>query len=328
MNVLICGLGSIGQRHVRILKKIYKNKINLFCLRNTNRNLIIDDNLKAKKIKSIEDYYNIKKINNIKEHKFIAVYITNPINKHIEYALKFAKLGCNIFLEKPLSNNLKNVDKLIKIVKKKKITIQIGYQLKFHPGIIILKNIISKNVLGAPISGTFYYGENLPLTRQYEDYSKTHMAIKKLGGGATLCLSHQIDLISYLIGDIKILWKYVSKISDLKIDTDDICKVIFEDKKKSKFYLQLNFLDQPKDHFIFLNFKKGTVKWNYFKNTIAIYNNMTRNTKVIRFKKFKRNDLFKAQSIKFFNNIKNHKSNINNLVEAKKILKIIKTLKS
>lgn len=154
------------------------------------------------------------------------------------------------------------------------------------------------------------------------------MAIKKLGGGVTLCLSHQIDLISYLIGDIKILWKYVSKISDLKIDTDDICKVIFEDKKKSKFYLQLNFLDQPKDHFIFLNFKKGTVKWNYFKNTIAIYNNMTRNTKVIRFKKFKRNDLFKAQSIKFFNNIKNQKSNINNLVEAKKILKIIKTLKS
>ena len=42
---------------------------------------------------------------------FDIVYITNPIYKHIEFALKFAK-GSNIFLEKPVSHNLNKTDLL------------------------------------------------------------------------------------------------------------------------------------------------------------------------------------------------------------------------
>ena len=35
MKILIVGLGSIGQRHLRILKKVYKKKISIYTLSNS-----------------------------------------------------------------------------------------------------------------------------------------------------------------------------------------------------------------------------------------------------------------------------------------------------
>lgn len=67
MNILILGLGSIGQRHLRNLKKI-SPKINIFALRKkyltpmlNNNNRIIKGDLKKK--------YSLKYINNLNEIK-------------------------------------------------------------------------------------------------------------------------------------------------------------------------------------------------------------------------------------------------------------------
>ena len=50
IKILFFGLGSIGQRHVRVIKKILNNKkVNLYCLKTSNKNFVIDDNLKKSK---------------------------------------------------------------------------------------------------------------------------------------------------------------------------------------------------------------------------------------------------------------------------------------
>ena len=60
---------------------------------------------------SLTDFYKIKSIDlgEITKHKFDIVYITNPAHLHIHFAIKFAKFGANIFIEKPLSSNLKKI---------------------------------------------------------------------------------------------------------------------------------------------------------------------------------------------------------------------------
>ena len=67
MNILILGLGSIGQRHLRNLKKI-SPKTNIFALRKkyltpmlNNNNRIVKGDLKKK--------YSLKYINNLNEIK-------------------------------------------------------------------------------------------------------------------------------------------------------------------------------------------------------------------------------------------------------------------
>lgn len=81
LNILICGLGSVGQRHLRILKSLkHTFKINLYCIRSKKKNLVIDDNLNTFPVKSLVDFYNIKEIQVQNNFKFDIVYITNPIS--------------------------------------------------------------------------------------------------------------------------------------------------------------------------------------------------------------------------------------------------------
>jgi len=296
LRILFIGLGSIGQRHLRIIKNLYQKKIDIYYLKKTNSNIVINDNLKAKKVKSLSKYYNIKEINlsEISPGFIDLTFITNIVSEHINYALKMARLKSNLFIEKPLSNNLSGIKSLINISKKNKIKIYVGYHLRFHPGIIKLKNLIVSKVLGKPISGLFYFGEYLPMTRTYTDYSKTHMAQKKLGGGATLSLSHQIDLCIHLIKNLTLTYSSISKKSNLKINTDDSCKIVFKDIDNSSFFLVQNFLDNPPDFFIKLNFEKGYSEWNYLNKTLIIHENKKKVRK-INFLKLERNHIFENQ---------------------------------
>ncbi len=328
MKILFIGLGSIGQRHLRIIKKLYK-KYKIYYLKVSKSNIIINDDLVGKKVSSISEYYNITEISifQLKNISFDLTFITNPISLHVKYALKMAKLGSNLFIEKPLSNNLNKINELIKISKKNKIKIYVGYHLRFHPGIIKIKDLISTKQLGVPISGLFYFGEYLPMTRTYVDYSKTHMASKRLGGGAALCLSHQIDLCIYLLKDIKLEYASLYKKSKLKINTEDVCKLILKDKNNSSFSIILNFLDNPANNFIKLNFQKGYIKWDYVNKSLLIENYHKKKPTIFSYKKISRNNIFEKQIKFIFNDLKKpHKLN-QSFFDSITCLKIIKKAK-
>ena len=57
-------------------------------------------------------------------------------------------------------------------------------------------------------------------------------AQKKLGGGVRLELSHDIDYLNLIFGNLKILYVFNKKISNLKINCDDILLVNALTKKK------------------------------------------------------------------------------------------------
>ena len=59
MKILIVGLGSIGQRHLRILKKVYKKKISIYTLSNSKNKRVIKDNFISFKVKSLLDKYTL-----------------------------------------------------------------------------------------------------------------------------------------------------------------------------------------------------------------------------------------------------------------------------
>ncbi len=90
MKILFIGLGSIGQRHLRIIKKLYK-KYKIYYLKVSKSNIIINDDLVGKKVSSISEYYNITEISifQLKNISFDLTFITNPISLHVKYALKW-----------------------------------------------------------------------------------------------------------------------------------------------------------------------------------------------------------------------------------------------
>src|SRR3990167_10434426 len=120
MKIIFFGMGSIGHRHAGILLKNYNHY--LYAYRSG-----VSDKPNSLGIKELNTWDEVEKL------KPDIAFITNPTSLHIETAIKCALLDCKLFIEKPIGKDLTDLDKLIEIVKNKKLVTYIAYNRRFHP---------------------------------------------------------------------------------------------------------------------------------------------------------------------------------------------------
>ena len=319
MNILIIGLGSIGQRHLRNLKiieprsKFYaiRKKRNVPLLNNFNK--VIKENIKKKY--SIKDFDNLKTIFKNKI-KIDCAFICTPSSHHVSQVIELLKYNIPCFVEKPLGSSLKGVLNLERLLKKKKIITMMGFQLRFNPLVNYLEKIIKeKSPIGNIISAHIHHGENIKDFHPYENYKVSYAANKRLGGGVILTQIHELDYFLHLFDKYKIIHSSSSaaKISRLEIDVEDVFSANFllrNNKSKIMCSMNLNFFEKPKKRKFYLIGEKGSLTACFNSNTIHIYKKDR--TKIKKFR-FKKNDIF-IKELKFFiSKVKSNKMIENNL---------------
>jgi predicted dehydrogenase len=320
MNILIIGLGSIGQRHLRNLKLI-EPKAKFFALRKKFTTPLLNSVNKAIKGK-IKEKYSLKYISSLiqinkNKIKIDCAFICTPSSHHISQVIWLLKNNINCFVEKPLgssSHQLKQLEILLK--RKNKLITMMGFQLRFNPILHYLEKIIKKkSPIGKIFGAHIHHGEHIQDFHTYEDYKISYAANQKLGGGVILSQIHEIDYLLYLFEDyhIKRISSTCSKVSDLHLDVEDIFSANFllkKDKSKVLCSLNMNFLERPKKRKFYLIGEKGTINTCFNSNKIHIYKN---NKKIVKTFKFSKNDIF-IKELKFFiSKVKSKKKISNNL---------------
>lgn len=213
MNILIVGLGSIAKKHILVLRKIIKN-VNIFALR-SNKN--------SSKVSSIHNIYELE--NNVSNFDF--AIISNPTSLHYKYIDLLSKKNIPLFIEKPVLQNLENVNYLIKQIKNNNLLTYVGCNLRFHPCIKFLKS--SKKIRNSKINEiNVYSGSYLPDWRPKQDYKKSYSANLSLGGGVHLDLIHEMDYVLWIFGFPKKTISNFKKKSNLKINTYDYANYFLE----------------------------------------------------------------------------------------------------
>lgn len=327
INIIFFGLGSIGQRHLQNISKIYP-KAKLFCFKKYKNTFEIKNGIVDRKINIIKKY-NIKKIyklSEIKKNKINYAFICNPSSLHVQYAISLAKLGVNLFIEKPLSNSMKNVNKLKKIINKKKLQCMVGFNLRYNECYkFIKKKLLNNKFFGMIYKIDLYNGEFLPNYHPYEDYKKSYAAKKSLGGGVLLTQIHELDMILSLFGKPIKVYSKISKLSNLKIDVEDNVDALMVMKNDISLNLHLDYFTNPPTRYLKIYGYKKILFWDYYKNEITILNRNNKEKKV-KFKKFNRNKMFIDEIKDFFNAKKNKKMfpNIDDGIESLKLTLLIK----
>ncbi len=302
MNIIFFGLGSIGQRHAKILQEHFDH--NLYAFR-SNKNLPND--------LGIKEVYSWEEVDSIRPE---IAFITNPTFLHIETAKKCAELGMHMFIEKPLSDQYEGIDDLEKICEKKKLTVYVAYCLRFHPLIEKMAELLEgKDLYHARISCTSF----LPDWRKGADVKKSYSSLKKMGGGVICDLSHEFDYIDYLFGEIKSMHASIGRAANITVDAEDFADVIFECEKGLHVNLHLNFLSLITERTIKVDFCNGYITGDLATNELTYGHDGKE--EVFRFD-LERNDYFKKQLEYFFENIKNS-GLMNNLKDSKRLLERI-----
>lgn len=291
MRFLIAGLGSIGRRHLRNLVALGEKDIILF---RSQSNYPPDDELK--------DFPVERDIEAALQKKPDVVIISNPTSLHLQVALPAAMAGCHLLLEKPISNNMDDVDKLESAVSKGKGKVLIGFQFRFHPGLLKIKDLIYNQAIGRVIYCRSHWGEFLPAWHPGEDYRKGYSARKDLGGGVVLSLCHPLDYLHWIFGDVDELIAKTWKLSNLDLDVEDTAELILNFHSGAVGTIHLDYIQQPCKHILEIIGSNGEIQWDNADGVVHLYQNDKKEWQNFSLHEgFSRNDLF-LQEMKHFIN--------------------------
>jgi predicted dehydrogenase len=259
-NILLVGYGSIGKRHLNNIKKILPDA-KLIILRSEKKTKLIDGCEIVSTIKVALDY------------QPDAALICNPSSFHLDVALELAKAGIHLFIEKPLSNKLKEIKKFEDIVRRNKIKVMVGYNLRFTPSLIKFKSMLFDGSYGKALFISAEVGQYLPDWRPNVDYKSSVSANANLGGGALLELSHELDYLSWLFGEVEYVSGKIYKVSDLEIDVDDLVFAhigLNHNNRRIPCSIRMDFLQHNPIRFCKVVFEKATLKWDAIKDRVIV----------------------------------------------------------
>ena len=136
-TVLIVGLGSIGKKHLNILRKISSN-LNI---------IVLSTNIKSSQING-EINSIVSSIDEALSFSPSAAILCNPASQHVEIAFSLIEHGVNVFIEKPISNSAEGVEDLINLARQNNCKLMVGYNLRFSKSLIFFKNKIHQQAIG------------------------------------------------------------------------------------------------------------------------------------------------------------------------------------
>ncbi len=249
MKHLVIGGGSIGRRHLSNLR--FLGELELYCLRRKHN-------------KEFEEEYAVRVITTHDEVRSLApdiVYICTPTHLRLEALEIASSLKSHIFVEKPLTHTKHDLDKIRKIINPDRVFF-IGYMLRFHPAIQVIKTVLDSNTIGKIFNASFNFGSYLPNWHPYENYKRGYAANSSMGGGVLNTISHEVDIICYLFGMPLELYTLNRNVDRLGILAEEMSDSIlsYEDMNIT---LHLDYLQKKYNRTIKIYGDQGTIQWNW-----------------------------------------------------------------
>lgn len=191
-SVLIVGVGSIGERHLRCFTATGRASLS-FCEVNPTLRASIG-----------QRYEGARAFSGIEEALAAApdaVVICTPANLHIPIAITAARSGAHLLIEKPLSTGFEGLDVLQQECAQRQLTAMVAYVYRAHPALTAMREAILQGRFGEPVQIVATCGQHFPLYRPA--YRDIYYRDRATGGGAVQdSLTHIVNAGEWLVGPV------------------------------------------------------------------------------------------------------------------------------
>jgi predicted dehydrogenase len=220
VKALVVGAGSIGLRHGRIL-----DDLGLAVSYVSKRT-----DLQAQIFGSVADA--------LTEWGPDYVVVASETTRHRDALreLARARFEGSLLIEKPVFDRSPSVT-----VDPSLRSARVGYNLRFHPGVAAVRQLVSGWDLSA---ATLYCGSFLPSWRPDSDYRSGYSAKRSGGGGVLRDVSHELDLALWLFGPVLRVVASGGTLGNLGIETEDAVSVLIETENCPLVTVHLNYLER------------------------------------------------------------------------------------
>jgi predicted dehydrogenase len=258
---LVMGCGSIGTRHIDNLLALEAGQVYAV------------DPLEAKRAEA-EGRFGIRTFSDVEEALSLrpdVALIATPTSSHVELALEAAKRGCHLFIEKPLSHDLESTGELIKCVGDAGLVSLVGCNMRFHPGLRTVKQLLDQGIAGRVIAILVHFGHYLPDWHPKEDYRSSYSARSELGGGIILDAIHEIDYARWLLGEVKSVACLSGKLTGLDIDTEDTAAMLLSFADGAIGEIHVDYVQRAYSRKCEVLGDEGTIRWDYVAGEVRVF---------------------------------------------------------
>jgi len=321
-RVLIVGSGSIGKRHKRLARQLLPEaKIRV---------------LRHQASSSLSTFDSSTEFSCVGEaiafEPQLAI-ICSPATFHASSALPLAQAGVHLLIEKPLSNSTDDMEKLLEVCRRKKIVMLTGYNLRFLPSLRKFKDLLDEKIIGKILSVRCEAGQYLPSWRPDIDYRKSVSANRKLGGGVLLELSHEVDYLRWIFGEIAWVKASLSRQSDLEIDTEDTAHMILGftpaiDDRELICSLNIDFIRHDTTRTCMAIGERGSLRWNGLTGGIDIFEAGSKDWRVLFHLPHEQDDSYLAEWKNFLSCIDNGNAPEITINDGMAVLRIVEAARN
>jgi myo-inositol 2-dehydrogenase/D-chiro-inositol 1-dehydrogenase len=207
IDVAVLGAGRMGQTHIRTLAGIPNVRVIVVAdpdLEAAERGRAIVRAERA--IASPEEA--------ILDPRVEAVVIVTPTNTHASLIEAAVRAGKAVWSEKPIALNLTETQRVVELVQRTGIPVQLGFMRRFDPGYVMAKERIESGSLGRLETFRALSRDTFPPPLEF----------LKTSGGLFLDMAvHDLDLARFLVGEVDEVQAWGSVLIDERFaQADDI----------------------------------------------------------------------------------------------------------
>jgi predicted dehydrogenase len=285
MRALVVGLGSIGRRHARNWAALGLGPLTVCRRPGSEQSEPLG--IAARELADLDAA--------LSEQPDV-VLVTNPTSMHVETACKAVQAGAHVLVEKPLGHALHGVADLLEQASQRRRHLMVGYNLRFHPGLVRIRELVRHNAIGTIVSARAEMGEYLPDWHPWEDYRRGYSARRDLGGGAVLTFSHELDALCWILGAPSRVMGMATHASSLEIDTEDVAELVLQFAHGPLVSVHVDFARRPPRRSLEIVGELGVLRWEYDEGRLLHYAPATCQWRVEESdRRFERNQMYLAE---------------------------------
>nr|WP_218626019.1 Gfo/Idh/MocA family oxidoreductase [Bradyrhizobium sp. dw_78] len=231
-DTVVIGLGSIGQRHARVLQE-------LGC------------RVATVSRRGVGDYPTIASAIAASRPEYAVIATETACHADSLRELADAGFRGSVLVEKPIFAHAGPVADY------PFASLSIGYNLRFHP----VMTALAERVRGRrAITVSAYVGQDIRDWRPGRDHRTTASSTEEAGGGVLRDLSHELDYLIWLFGP----WRRVAALGGAsgarQIAVDDHVSLLLEMSHSQAVQVHMDYLDRPGIRTIRVNLEDETIE--------------------------------------------------------------------
>ncbi len=248
LNVAVIGAGFWGRNHIRVYKELPNANLSSICEVNSERLKVAVKEYQVKGYKNISDL--------LKRGDIDAVSICTWATKLAEITEEALKAGKHVLVEKPMANNSKQAEKLVRLAEENDLRLMVGFIERYNPGVKNLKGYIKREEIGSVVSA---------LTRRVSEWPERIGDVGVVKDSAI----HDIDILRFLFEeDPSTVYAKVGRLKHKQFE--DYAHIMLTFKEEKTAFIEANWLTPQKVRRLIVTGSKAILSLDYITQKVTI----------------------------------------------------------